>query len=450
MKKILFICSNCGYRSAKWLGKCPECGTWNSFVEEELKDPAKHPRGASSSGSKRAEITGISAIDGEEKDRYNAGISEFDRVTGGLIPGQTILLSGEPGIGKSTMILEVAGNLARHGRVLYVNGEESNSQVKQRAVRTGIGPGDIFLYPENDIDNVTDAIKKENPRFVFIDSIQTVYSPSFESLPGSIVQMRETASVLVKLCKEMDIVLFIVGHVTKSGVIAGPKVLEHIVDTVLFLEMDGRGYYRILRSNKNRFFSTDEIGFFTMEENGLKSIGNVTEAFLYEHEEPVSGISFFPMAEGNRVIPVEIQALTAPSEFNYPKRTSDGLDIGRLFMLIAVMEKILKINLSQYDIYLNVTNGLHIQDPGLDLPAAAAIYSSYKGLSSPLDLMVCGEVGLTGEVRAVKKLEKRIMESARSGFKKIMVPNQAGKFKESEGFKLFPVKNIKECISLMF
>ncbi len=446
MKKSLFLCFNCGYQSSKWLGRCPECSSWNSFTEEAVSNKSS---GHIDKVPKKTAIP-LSKIKSDEKERYFTGIDELDRVLGGIIPGQAILISGEPGIGKSTLILEAANNLAGQGKVFYINGEESNSQIKLRASRLGADNCEVLLFPENDIDEIINALRKEAPKFVFVDSIQTVFSASFESLPGSIVQMRESAYALVKLSKEMDFALFIVGHVTKSGIIAGPKILEHIVDTVLFLEMDGRCYYRILHCNKNRFFSTDEIGFFTMEETGLKSIGNVSEAFLYGHEGQVTGISFFPMAEGNRVIPVEIQALTSPSQFNYPKRTSDGMDPGRLYMLIAVMEKNLKISLSNHDVYLNVTNGLHIQDPALDLPVVAAVYSSLKGLTSALDIMACGEVGLTGEVRPVIKIDKRIAESSRNVFNKMIVPYQAGKLKRPEGFTLYPVKNISECISLMF
>ncbi len=451
MKKVLFLCANCGYQSSKWLGKCPECDSWNTFIEEEIDTTrSKKSTGDDFSESKKTPVVLLSDIKKDEKERSYSGITEFDRVVGGIVPGQTILLSGEPGIGKSTLIIEAAGQLAKQNKVYYINGEESNSQIKLRAARLEIESENLFLYSENNIHSIVNKLKKDKPSFVFVDSIQTVFSPDYDSLPGSIVQMRETAYQLVTLCKEINISLVIVGHVTKSGSIAGPKVIEHIVDTVLFLEMDNRGYYRILRSMKNRFFSTEELGFFTMEENGLKSIENVTEAFLYEHNTSVSGISFFPLAEGNRVIPVEIQALTAPSQFNYPKRTSDGMDVNRLFMLIAIMEKNLKINLSHFDIYLNITNGLKIQDPGLDLAVISAIYSSYKDLPSSLDIMLCGEVGLTGEVRPVMKIEKRITESTRTGFKKIIIPYQANKLKKSEVFSIMPVKNINECISLLF
>ncbi|MGA2141925.1 MAG: DNA repair protein RadA [Brevinematales bacterium] len=452
MKKVLFLCGNCGYQSSKWLGKCPECSTWNSFVEEAVNIRPGHGSESAAPRGGRISAVPVSGIKDDEKQRLFTGIAELDRVLGGIIPGQAILISGEPGIGKSTLVLEAADKLSANGKVFYINGEESNSQIKLRAGRLGAGQCGVLLFPENDVDEISAVVRRDSPKFVFVDSIQTVFSPAFDSLPGSVVQMRESAYTLVKLCKELDITLFIVGHVTKSGIIAGPKILEHIVDTVLFLEMDGRGYYRILRSNKNRFFSTDEIGFFTMEEAGLKCINNVSEAFLYSHEGEVSGISFFPMAEGNRIIPVEIQALTSPTQFNYPKRTSDGMDMSRLYMLLAVMEKYLKIDLSHHDVYLNITNGLHIQDPGLDLPVVAAVYSSIKAMPSALDLMACGEVGLTGEVRPVIKIDKRIAESSRNIFKKMIIPYQTGKLKKPpEGaFKIYPVKNISECVSLMF
>lgn len=447
--KLFFVCSGCGYKSSKWLGKCPECSSWNSFVEEvELPSPKQHAKNSPKGSISPVSIETVSL---EDKERLYTRIFEFDRVLGGIVPGQAILLSGEPGIGKSTLILSIAGRLADQKKIYYINGEESNTQVKIRAERTGAVSQNLFLFSENEISAVEARIKTDKPAALFVDSIQTVFSSDYSSLAGSIVQIRESSYRLIQMCKELNIPLFLIGHITKTGNIAGPKVVEHMVDTVLFFEADNRGYYRILRSLKNRFYSTDEIGFFTMEETGLKEIEDASNAFTAIHEESVSGISIFPLLEGNRVFPVEIQALCSPSQFNYPKRTADGMDINRLYMLIAIMEKALKINLSAHDIYLNITNGLKISDPSLDLAVIFAIYSSFKDLPSPLDTAVFGEVGLTGEVRPVLKPEKRAQEMSRLGLARIVLPFQSsGNIPSLEKARVLPVKNILEGIQVIF
>lgn len=451
MKKH-YLCSNCGYKNSKWLGKCPECGTWNSFIEE-IESPQDHKNPSSGTDHPSYEPTPISNILLDDKQRTVSGFYELDRVLGGMVPGQAIFLAGEPGIGKSTLILSVANRLASVKKVYYINGEESNSQVKLRADRTGANAPELYLFCENDIEKLKERVRREKPGVLFVDSVQTVYSGGFSSLPGSVVQMREATFELVSLCKELDIILFLIGHITKAGVIAGPKIVEHMVDTVLFMETDTRGYYRILRCLKNRFYSTEEVGFFTMETDGLKGIEDLSKAFTYRHPEKVSGISVYPLMEGNRVIPVEIQALTVPSQFNYPKRNAEGMDSNRLSMLIAVMEKNLKISLAGQDVYLNVTNGLRISEPSLDLAAVMAIYSSFKDVPSLQDTAVFGEVGMTGEVRPARKMEKRIAEMARLGFRKIMVPynEKAVNAPESpNGTVLLPISNIQEGVKVLF
>lgn len=453
MKKY-YICSNCGYKNSKWLGKCPECGTWNSFIEE-IETAHGHSAASARSDRPGIEPVPITDISLDDKQRTFSGFYEMDRVLGGMVPGQTIFLAGEPGIGKSTLILGVANILAAtwmasSKKVIYINGEESNSQVKMRSVRTGANSPNLFLYGENDIENIKERVRKEKPGVLFVDSVQTVYSGGISSLPGSVVQMREATFELVTLCKELDVVLFLIGHITKAGVIAGPKIVEHMVDTVLFMEADTRGYYRILRCLKNRFYSTEEAGFFTMEADGLKGIEDLSKAFTYRHKEAVRGISVYPLMEGNRVIPVEIQALTVPSQFNYPKRSAEGMDSNRLSMLIAVMEKNLKISLSGADVYLNVTNGLRIGDPSLDLAAVMAIYSSFKDAVSPQDTAAFGEVGMTGEVRPAVKMEKRIAEMARLGFRKIVVPYNEKALSAPGDTVLLPISNIVEGVQALF
>jgi len=452
MKKSFFICSNCGYKSSKWLGKCPECSSWNSFVEEETNlTSSVTSRGRSFSYTNEvAKPVGINTVTYETKDRLYTALPEFDRVLGGIVKGQTILISGEPGIGKSTLLLSLAQSLAKHGKVIYINGEESNSQVKIRADRIGVSSENIFLFSANNLDYIMEHLVKEKASFIFLDSIQTVFITSYSSLPGNIVQVRESAYQLIQFCKQNNVVLIIVGHVTKSGSIAGPKVIEHMVDTVLYLEMDLRGYYRVLRSLKNRFYSNDETGFFIMDEKGLLNIEDTSTAFISVHTGEVCGVSFFPSAEGSRIIPVEIQALCSPTQFNYPKRAVDGFDFNRLYMLIAIMEKILRINLSAHDVYVNVTSGLRISDPALDLAVVTAIYSSFKEANSPLDVGICGEVGLTGEVRPILKVEKRIHELSRLGFKKIIIPYKEKRTELKEDINILPVKNIIEAVKVLY
>ncbi len=446
MQKTIYLCSNCGYKTSKWLGKCPDCGSWNTFIEEFEETSKKEPVRKDSI----IRPVSISDIQFNDNERLFSKEFELDRVLGGIVPGQAILLSGEPGIGKSTLILSIANRIAENKKVYYINGEESNSQVKVRAKRISADSKNLFLVSVNNTDDIAEIIKKDKPEVVLIDSIQTLYSERFSSLPGSIVQIRESSFTLVSLCKEMNIPLILIGHITKSGSIAGPKIIEHIVDTVIFLETDNRGYYRILRSLKNRFFSTDEVGLFTMEETGLKGIENDSTAFTFMHPENVSGIAIFPLLEGSRVFPVEIQALCSPSQFNYPKRTSDGMDINRLYMLIAIMEKRLKVNLASNDVFLNITNGLKINDPSLDLAVITALYSSLKDIPSPVETAVFGEVGLTGEVRPVQRPGKRISEMSRLGMKKIIIPYQDLNQKQIFQIQQLPVKSIEETISALF
>lgn len=451
--KVSFICGECGYKTSKWLGKCPECGQWNSFVEEVEREKPRGSRSSVIENGKTAAVP-LSDVESVRESRITCGINEWDRVMGGMLPGQAVLLSGEPGIGKSTLLLTLAGRLAEslpHGRcLLYVNGEESNVQVRSRAERMGVIKNNIKLLGTSSLEDTLAEIEKSKPAVLFVDSLQTVSSERYTSLPGSVVQVRECTYQLVQLCKSLGTILFVVGHITKSGSIAGPKVVEHIVDTVLFMEVDSRGYYRVLRSLKNRFHTTDEIGFFTMREEGLAEIEDINRAFTYLHEKSVSGICIYPMLEGNRVFPVEVQALCVPTQYNYPRRTADGLDPNRLSMLTAILEKRLKLNLSSMDIFVNITNGLRIDDPALDLPVLYAVMSSYRELPIALDTAVAGEAGLTGEVRPVRRAEKRAAEMARLGLKKILLPFDQGMTRPVDRIMLLPVKDINEGSGLLF
>ncbi len=441
----VFICIQCGYESSKWMGKCPSCGEWNSFNEEAVS--ISHPSKGSKTPTSNITPVALNVLDPNEIKRFYTGIGEFDRVLGGLVEGQCVLLSGQPGIGKSTLLLQLAGVWKEHGRVLYVNGEESNNQVKVRASRLGLVEAHIKLVPEVHLEPLLGLIRKERPALLIVDSVQTLISEQFQSVPGSVVQVRETAHALVSLAKELGIPLILVAHINKDGNIAGPKILEHVVDTVLYLESDSKGTYRILRSLKNRFFSTDESGFFKMQKGGLYGQEDLSEAFRFVHEDRVSGVVIFPFLEGQRVIPVEIQALCSPTQFNYPRRAADGMDQTRLLMLIAILERRLKIRLSDLDIYVNITNGLTIDDPALDLAVILSVWSSLKDRSIPQEWVFAGEVGLTGEVRPIAGMEKRISECERLKFQRLFCPTSKS-LKGKTELKLFPIKNIEEALTL--
>ncbi|OHD55798.1 MAG: DNA repair protein RadA [Spirochaetes bacterium GWF1_51_8] len=444
--RSVFLCQECGYKTTKWLGKCPQCGEWNSFVEE-VESPAD--TAVSVHDTPGTGPIAIDKVEYSESSRFSTGIGEFDRAMGGIVPGQAVLLSGEPGIGKSTLLLQTAASLSVGRKVFYINGEESNAQVKSRAARLGIKTAGLYLLNDNNLEHVVSQIDTHKPDILFADSLQTLYSPRYASLPGSVLQVRESAHELISLSKGLGIPLFLVSHITKGGDIAGPKIVEHLVDTVLYIETDSRGYYRILRSLKNRFFSTDEVGFFTMGESGLTGIEDISTAFTSIHSGEVSGVAIFPMIEGNRVFPVEIQGLCTASQFNYPRRAADGIDLNRLSMLAAIMEKKLGANLSASDVYVNITGGLKIEDPALDLAVIFAVYSSLKNKPSALDTIVFGEAGLTGEVRPVFRMEKRLQESKRLGFKRAVIPFQQKGIKPPDGLSVLPVKSIEEGIALL-
>ena len=448
--KTVFVCNECGYESAKWLGKCPACNAWNSFFEEKV---IKEKDGAfiSDKKTKSSKPTTLNSIEGKEASRTSTGVGELDRVLGGgLVKGSLVLLGGEPGIGKSTLILQICNKMKGKGKVLYVSGEESAEQIKIRADRLNIKNEDILFLGETDIDLIADAIKETNPKLVIIDSIQTMYSDEITSAAGTVSQVREITARIMKICKQESITTIIIGHVTKDGNIAGPRVLEHMVDTVLYLEGERYFSYRILRGVKNRFGSTNEVGMFEMKNEGMVEITNPSSILISEREDNPSGSVIVASIEGTRPLLIELQALTTPTVFGLPRRTANGIDYNRLTVLMAVLEKRANVNLSSQDVYLNVVSGIKIQEPAVDLGIILAVTSSFKGISIPKDLVAIGEVGLTGEVRAVNMIEKRLKEAEKLGFKKCIIPQNNKKLlKDDYKLDIIGVSNIQEALKII-
>ena len=444
--KTIFVCNECGYESAKWLGKCPGCNSWNSFFEQkvvESKNSILKPE-----DKKRNKPQKLNSYEAKQTFRTSTGFEELDRVLGGgLVKGSLILLGGEPGIGKSTLILQICDKVKGEGKVLYVSGEESAEQIKFRADRLGINNEDILFLGETDIDIVNQAIIDINPKLVIIDSIQTMYSDELSAAAGSVSQVREITSQIMRICKSREITTIIIGHVTKDGNIAGPRVLEHMVDTVLYLEGERYFSYRILRGVKNRFGSTNEIGMFEMKEKGMTEILNPSDVLISEREDNPAGSCIVSCMEGTRPILVELQALTTQSIFGIPKRTANGVDYNRLALLIAVMEKKAGLMLGSQDVYLNVVGGLRINEPTIDLGMILVTASIYKNIPIPKDMVIMGEVGLTGEVRKINLIEKRLKEAEKLGFKTCIIPESNKKVLQDK-FKLdiIGVKNVNEAM----
>ena len=440
----VFVCSNCGNESSKWFGRCPACNEWNTCYEEKI-----NLKSSGKSASKKTATT-VKLDDVKKQDivRTKTGFDELDRVLGGgLVKGSLTLLGGEPGIGKSTLILQICDKIKGEGQVLYVSGEESAQQIKIRADRLGIKNNDIVFLGETDIDVIEDAILKTNPKLVIIDSMQTMYSDEITSGPGSVSQVREITARIMKMCKQEEITTIIIGHVTKDGNIAGPRVLEHMVDTVLYLEGERYFAYRILRGVKNRFGSTNEIGMFEMNDIGMCEIDNPSSVLLSEKNENVAGSIVVASIEGTRPILVELQALTATSVFGMPRRTANGIDYNRLTLLIAVLEKRTGLPLGNQDVYLNIVGGIKINEPALDLGIILAVSSSFKNIPIPNDVIAIGEVGLTGEVRSVNQIEKRIKEAEKLGFKKCIIPESNKKLlKDKYKLDIIGVQNISEAM----
>lgn len=447
-KKSIFFCQNCGHEENKWLGQCPMCKEWNTFVEETVS--ASKAQVAKT--AKEAEVISLTKVETEHEERIHTGMPELDRVLGGgIVPGSLVLVGGDPGIGKSTLLLQVCQKLcAAHRDVLYISGEESLKQIKLRANRLGEFGDELYLLCETNLDIIRNVIEKRKPAFVVIDSIQTMYDEEVSSAPGSVSQVRESTNVFMQLAKGLGISIFIVGHVTKEGTVAGPRVLEHMVDTVLYFEGDRHASYRILRGVKNRFGSTNEIGVFEMCQNGLVEVENPSEFMLNGKPEHASGSVIACSMEGTRPILIEIQALVCNSNFGMPRRTAAGTDYNRVNLLMAVLEKRAGIQLSTSDAYVNIAGGVKMNEPAIDLGIIMALVSSYK--NRPLDekTIVFGEVGLSGEVRAVNMPEQRVAEAKKLGFTTCIIPEVSKEaVKNIQGIQVIGVRNIKEAIQLL-
>jgi DNA repair protein RadA/Sms len=450
--KTQFVCQSCGYQAPKWLGRCPGCQEWNTFVEERIVDEKVSERDLLGFESE-AVPTPVTEIVAEEKGRFQIGISEFDRVLGGgIVFGSVILVGGDPGIGKSTLLLQMMSRLASAGKkVLYVSGEESLQQTKMRADRLGISTDRLFVVSETSLEKILQDIQTLRPSTVVVDSIQTIYSSELPSTPGSITQVREASSRLLYLAKHLSIPIFLIGHVTKEGFIAGPKVLEHMVDTVLYIEGEANYAFRILRAVKNRFGSTNEIGVFEMKNSGLAEVSSPSEFFLSGRTLPASGSVVMPSLEGSRPILIELQALVVPTNFGVPRRTAQGVDANRVSLLVAVMEKRLGVHLNNQDIFLNIAGGIKVEEPGADLGVIAAISSSFRDRVIDRELTIFGEVGLGGEVRGVSQPEVRVREAARMGFKRILMPKtNQDKVKGGKEIELIGVGTVGEAIEKLF
>ena len=444
--KTVFVCSECGNESSKWLGKCPACNSWNSFYEQKVVETKSGThKGVEKSENKPQKLNSYVA---KETIRTQTGFKELDRVLGGgLVKGSLVLLGGEPGIGKSTLILQICDKIKGDGKVLYVSGEESAEQIKMRADRLGINNDDILFLGETDIDIVNNAIIEINPKLVIIDSIQTMYSEDITAAAGSVSQVREITSQIMRVCKSRAITTIIIGHVTKEGNIAGPRVLEHMVDTVLYLEGERYFSYRILRGVKNRFGSTNEIGMFEMNEEGMCEITNPSDILISERKENQAGSCIVSSIEGTRAILIEMQALTTQSIFGIPKRTANGTDYNRLALLIAVLEKRAGMMLGGQDIYLNLVGGIRVNEPSIDLGMIMSVASSFKNVSIPRDMVIIGEVGLTGELRRINLIDKRLKEAEKLGFKSCIIPESNKKdLKEKYKLDIIGVSNINEAM----
>lgn len=446
-KTTAFFCSECGYESAKWLGQCPSCREWNTFVEEPV---TKTGRAVRITNAKKPSL--LKDISTKEEARMTTGFGELDRVLGGgIVRGSLTLIGGDPGIGKSTILLQVCKNLSDQGRkVLYISGEESLKQIKIRADRIGQFNDNIRLFCETDLELIEQTLRDEKPDVAVIDSIQTIYNSDVSSAPGSVSQVRESTNILMQTAKTENISIFVVGHVTKEGVVAGPRVLEHMVDTVLYFEGDRHASYRILRGVKNRFGSTNEIGVFEMCQNGLQEVKNPSEYMLNGRPEDASGSVVACTIEGTRPILAEIQALVCRTNFGMPRRTAAGTDYNRVNLLMAVLEKRLGFHMGEFDAYVNVAGGIKINEPALDLGIVMAIISSYRDLPIDEKTIVFGEVGLSGEVRAVNMAERRVAEAVKLGFTRCIMPAVSGKgLTDRKGIDVIGVKNIQDLLKYL-
>ncbi len=449
-----FVCSNCGKQTTSFMGRCPNCGEYNTMQEviEEVKKAGAVKQNRQTVGTMRSKPQRLRETDMTEEERLFVPVAEFNRVMGGgIVPGSITLIGGEPGIGKSTLLLQVSASLANEtGTVLYVSGEESARQIKMRADRLSLTAEDLFLLTETNLNTILEHVKSVNPLILIIDSIQTVYAEELDSSPGLVSQVRECASRLQALAKSSGISVFLVGHVTKEGSIAGPKVLEHIVDTVLYLEGDPFQAFRLLRSVKNRFGATSEVGVFEMQGAGMVEVPNPSEVFLAERVVNAPGSAIAVTMEGTRPLVVEVQALTSPTSFGNARRTPNGVDLNRLLLISAVMTKRAGLRLNEQDIFVNVVGGLRVDEPASDLAMAMALASSYTDKPLPADIVMIGEIGLSGEVRAVSQLALRLNEASKIGFKRALIPRSRRNVDGlPKGIELLPVRNVLEAMNLV-
>lgn len=445
-----YVCQSCAYESPRWLGRCPNCGEWNSFAEELVR------KSASRKTSKKSDINvlTLSEIETVEDQRIPTSIAEFDRVLGGgIVVGSVILIGGDPGVGKSTLMMQLAARL-RDSIVLYISGEESAKQIKLRAERLSLDFADrFFVISETDVDVVAEVIERAEPDIIIVDSIQTMFRPQLESSAGSVGQVRESTGFFLHIAKSKSIPVFLIGHVTKEGVIAGPKVIEHMVDTVLQFEGDRHYAYRILRAIKNRFGSTNEIGVFQMGDNGLSEVKNPSEVFLSERQHGASGSTVVASIEGTRPILLEVQALVTPTSYGVPQRNTTGVDYRRLGLLLAVLEKRMGARLGQYDVFVNIAGGVRVEEPAADLGIAAAILSSLRDIAINAQAVAIGEIGLSGEVRSVSQIEKRVQETTKLGFKRVVLPknNLKGLSRQIDGsgLDIIGVERIEDAVEAL-
>lgn len=447
--KTTYICSACGYQSAKWLGKCPGCEQWNTLQETVITE--QKPGTSKRSPSARRMPRRIGDIRADSEERYLTGMGELDRVLGGgIVKGSLILVGGDPGIGKSTLLLQICEQVGRQRKILYVSGEESERQIKIRAQRLGVSSGNLYLIAENDVETILEYIREVEPDVVIIDSIQTMHREDIASAAGSVPQVREATNALMRVAKQSNTAMFIVGHVTKDGALAGPRILEHMVDCVLYFEGDRQMTFRILRAVKNRFGSTNEIGVFQMGNEGLVEVENPSAMLLEGRPENASGSSVVCTMEGSRGVLAEIQALVTPTGFGNPRRMSAGIDLNRVILMIAVLEKRARVNLSNSDVYINVAGGLRIDETAVDLGICAAIVTGQTDTKIPSDMVFIGEVGLGGELRSVARLEKRLAEAAKMGFRSAVVPKLSLRgLRKPEGMAVFGVSTLAEAMALV-
>ena len=450
-KKSIFFCQNCGHEEAKWLGQCPACKEWNTFVEERIDSGITKGTTVAARAVHEAKVVPLTEVTADDDTRSETGIKELDRVLGGgIVPGSLVLVGGDPGIGKSTLLLQVCQRMAQMKKILYISGEESQAQIKLRANRMGNFTSSLLLLCETNLGIIRSVIEKERPELVIIDSIQTMYSEDVTSAPGSVSQVRESTNVFMQLAKGLCIPIFIVGHVTKEGTVAGPRVLEHMVDTVLYFEGDRHASYRILRAVKNRFGSTNEIGVFEMRQSGLVEVENPSEYMLSGKPENASGSVVACSMEGTRPILLEIQALVCRTNFGMPRRTAAGTDYNRVNLLMAVLEKRLGMSLGNCDAYVNIAGGIKMNEPSIDLGIVMALVSSYRNRPIDEKTIVFGEVGLSGEVRAVNMPEQRVAEAKKLGFETCILPEISLKMvKEIQGIRLVGVKTVNEAVGII-